>query len=80
MSNNDENDKMNLNSMKITSSNTQRETLLNFDVQIKSPCKKAGQKLSVLTRISKYLVLGQKVLLISSVIKSLLYGYFVRVP
>ena len=27
MSKNDENDKMNLNSMKITSSNTQRETL-----------------------------------------------------
>ena len=86
MSNNGEKDKMNLNSMDITSSNNEKllsafiDKKINFDVQIKSPCKKAGQKLSVLTRISKYLVLGQKVLLISSVIKSLLYGYFVRVP
>ena len=86
MSNNGEKDKMNLNSMDITSSNNEKllsafiDKKINFDVQIKSPCKKARQKLSVLARISSYLIFGQKVLLMTSLIKSLLYGYFVLVP
>ena len=74
--NHDEPDKANLNGTGITCSNNQKllgvltDRKLNFDVHIKSLCKKEGQKFSALTRISSYLALDEVLLLINSVIKS----------
>ena len=42
---------------------------LSFDKHIKSLCRKAGQKLNVLARISNYLTHDQKCLLLNSIIK-----------
>ena len=46
------------------------DSKLNFDSHITSLCKKAGQKLSALARISHYLTQDQKLLLLNSVAKS----------
>ena len=43
---------------------------LSFDKHIKSLCRKAGQKLNALARISNYLTHDQKRLLLNSIIKS----------
>ena len=43
---------------------------MNFHTHIKNICRKAGQKLSALLRISLYLDQGKKVLLYKSMIKS----------
>ena len=56
----DEPDKTNLNSTEITSSSSKKllgviKNYINLDVHIKSLCKKLGQTLSVLVRISDYL-------------------------
>ena len=42
----------------------------NFHIHIKNICRKAGQKLSALFRISPYLDQGKKILLYKSMIKS----------
>ena len=46
---------------------------MNFHTHIKNICRKVGQKLSALLRISPYLDQGKKVLLYKSMIKSQLY-------
>ena len=62
---------LNLNGTEITSDNNEKllgvliDKKLSFDVHIKSLCIKAGQKLSTLARVSSYLTLDQKLLLIS---------------
>ena len=43
---------------------------LTFDSHIKSMCRKAGQKLSALSRISPYLETGKKELLFKNMVKS----------
>ena len=43
---------------------------LTFDSHIKSTCRKAGEKLSVLSRISPYLETDEKELLFKSIVKS----------
>ena len=43
---------------------------MNFHTHIKNICRKTGQKLSALLRISPYLDQGKKVLLYNSMIKS----------
>ena len=43
---------------------------MSFNTHIKNICRKAGQKLSALLRISPYLDQGKKVLLYKSMIKS----------
>ena len=43
---------------------------MGFNTHIKNICRKAGQKLSALLRISPYLDQGKKVLLYKSMIKS----------
>ena len=43
---------------------------LTFDSHIKSMCRKAGQKLSALSRISPYLETDKKELLFKSMVKS----------
>ena len=63
--NHEEPEKIHLNGTEITSSNNEKllavltDKKLSFDVHIKSLCKKAGQKLSALSRISSYLTLDQ---------------------
>ena len=65
-----------LNNNKSASSNEEKllgillESELNFDSHITSLCKKAGQKLSALARISHSLSQDQKLLLLNSVVKS----------
>ena len=65
-----------LNNNEIASSNEEKlfgillASKLNFDSHITSLCKKAGQKLSALARISHYLTQDQKLLLLNSVVKS----------
>ena len=69
-------DTINLNGTKLESSGygkllgilTDRD--LSFDKHIKSLCRKAGQKLNALARISNYLTHDQKRLLLNSIIKS----------
>ena len=72
----DPNQKIILNNNEIVSSNEEKllgillDSKLNFDSHITSLCKKAGQKLSALARINHYLTQDQKLLLLSSVVKS----------
>ena len=74
-------DTMNLNGMKLASSSYEKllgmliDRDLSFDKHIKSLCRKAGQKLNALTRISNYLTHDQKRLLLNSIIKSQ-FSYF----
>ena len=76
ISNHDEPDKLNLNATEITSGNnkiklgTFIDKKLSFDLRINSLCKKAGQKLSALAKISSDLTLDRKFLLINSIIMS----------
>ena len=46
------------------------DSKLNFESHITSLCKKAGQKLRALARISHFLTPDQKLLLLNSVVKS----------
>ena len=84
-------DKINLNATELTSDNNEIQLVvfvdkkLSFDLHINSLCKKAGQKHSALAKISSYLTLDQKLLLINSVMMSQLVtalscGCFVHVP
>ena len=65
---------------KIWESKTQKllgveiERTLNFDEHVKSLCKKAGRKLSVLSRLSSYMTVKQKRILIKSFFGSQ-FGY-----
>ena len=65
---------------KIWESKTQKllgveiERTLNFDKHVKSLCKKAGRKLSVLSRLSSYMTVKQKKILMKSFFKSQ-FGY-----
>ena len=74
--NHDEPDKINLNGRVIANSNNKKllgvfiDKKLNFDVHIKTLCKKAGQKLNALAIISCYVTLDQKYGLNNSGIKS----------
>ena len=69
-------DTINLNGTKLARSNYEKllGILINrdvsFDKHIKSLCRKAGQKLNALARISNYLTHDQRRLLLHSVIKS----------
>ena len=69
-------DTINLNGTKLASSSYEKllgiliDRDLSFDKHIKSLCRKAGQKLNALARISNYPKLDQKLLLIISIIKS----------
>ena len=68
--------KIDLNNNEIASSNEEKllgillDSKLNFDSHITSLCKKAGQKLSALARISHYLIQDQKLLLLNSAVKA----------
>ena len=68
--------KRNINVTENASSNNEKrlgvpsDKKLSFDVHIRILCKKAGQKICVLARISSHLTLDQKLLLINSVTKS----------
>ena len=65
-----------LNNNEIASSNEEKllgillDSKFNFDSRIKSLCKKAGQKRSAFARIKHYLTPNQKLLLLTSVVKS----------
>ena len=67
---------INLNGTKLASSSYEKllgifiDHDLSFDKHIKSICRKAGQKLNALSRISNYLTHDQKRLLLNSIIKS----------
>ena len=50
------------------------ERTLNFDEHVKSLCKKAGRKLSVLSRLSSYMTVKQKKILMKSFFESQ-FGY-----
>ena len=50
------------------------ERTLNFDEHVKSLCKKAGRKLSVLSRLSSYMTVKQKRILMKSFFESQ-FGY-----
>ena len=69
-------DTINLNGTKLASSSYEKllgiliDRDLSFDKHIKSLCRKAGQKLNALARISNYLTHDQKRLLLNSIIKS----------
>ena len=69
-------DTINLNGTKLASSSYENlfgiliDRDLSFDKHIKSLCRKAGQKLNTLARISNYLTHNQKRLLLNSIIKS----------
>ena len=69
-------DTINLNGTKLASSSYEKllgiliDCDLSFDKHIKSLCRKAGQKLNALARISNYLTHDQKRLLLNSIIKS----------
>ena len=64
-----------LNNNKITSSNEEKllgiflDSKLNFESDIDSLCRKAGQKISALARLKNYLTPDQKNLLLNSVTK-----------
>ena len=68
--------KIDLNNNEIASSNEEKrlgillDRKLNCDSHITFLCKKAGQKLSALARISHYFTQVQKLLLLNSVVKS----------
>ena len=65
-----------LNNNEIASSSEEKvlgillDSKLNCDSHITSLCKKAGQKLSALSRVNHYLTQDQKLLLLNSVVKS----------
>ena len=67
-------DTINLNEAKLASSSYEKllgtliDRDLSFDKHIKSLCRKAGQKLNALARISNYLTHNQKRLLLNSII------------
>ena len=69
-------DTIDLNGTKLASSSYEKllgiliDRYLSFDKHIKSLCRKAGQKLNTLARISNYLTHDQKRLLLNSIIKS----------
>ena len=69
-------DTINLNGTKLASSNYEKllgiliDRDLSFDKPIKSLCRKAGQNINALARISNYLTDDQKRLLLNSIIKS----------
>ena len=69
-------DTINLNGTKLASSSYEKllgiliDRDLSFDKYIKSFCRKAGQKLNALARISNYLTHDQKRLFLNSIIKS----------
>ena len=69
-------DTINLKGAKLASSSYEKllgiliDRDLSFDKHIKSICRKAGQKLNALTRISNYPTHDQKRLLLNSIIKS----------
>ena len=79
ISNHDEPDKVNLNATETTSGNNEIQLgvfidkKLTFDLHMNSLCKKAGQKLSALSKISSYLTLDQKFLLINSIMSKFSY-------
>ena len=64
-----------LNNNEIASSSEEKllsillDSNLNCDSHITSLCKKAGQKLSALSRVNHYLTQDQKLLLLNSVVK-----------
>ena len=68
-------DTINLNRTKLASSSCEKlrgiliDRYLSFDKHIKSLCRKAGQKLDALARISNYLTHDQERLLLNSIIK-----------
>ena len=72
---NDPSHKIILNNNEIPSFNEEKllgillDNKLNFDYHVTSPCKKAGQKLA-LARMNHYLIPGQNVLQLNSVVKS----------
>ena len=65
-------DTINLNGTKLPNSSYEKllGMLIDRDNPIKSLCRKAGQKLNPLARISNYPKLDQKLLIIISIIKS----------
>ena len=69
-------DTINLNGTKLASSSYEKLLGIlihrdsSFDKHIKSLCRKAGQKLNVLARISNYVTRDQKSLLLNLIIKS----------
>ena len=65
-------DAINLNGTKLPNSSYEKllGMLIDRDNPIKSLCRKAGQKLNALARISNYPKLDQKLLIIISIIKS----------
>ena len=69
-------DTINLNGTKLASSSYEKllgiliDRDLSFDKHIKSLCRKAGQKLNALARVSNYLTHNQNRLLLNSIIKS----------
>ena len=69
-------DTINLNGTKLASSSYEKllgiliDRDLSFDKHIKSFCRKAGQKLNALARVSNYLTHNQNCLLLNSIIKS----------
>ena len=65
-----------LNNNEITSSNEEKPlgillaSKLNFESHIGSFCKKAGQKINILSRLKNYLTSEKRNILLNSVIKS----------
>ena len=76
LANRSDSDKINLNGTKLASSSYEKllgiliDRDLSFDKHIKSLCRKAGQELNALARISNCLTHDQKRLLLNSIIKS----------
>ena len=76
LGNRSDSDTINLNGAKLASSSYEKllgiliDRDLSFVKHIKSLCRKAGQKLNALARISNYLTHYQKRLLLNSIIKS----------
>ena len=65
-------DTTNLNGTKLASSSYEKllGILIDRDKHVKSLCRKAGQKLNALARVSNYLTHDQKRLFLNSIIKS----------
>ena len=76
LGNREKSDTINLNGKKPASSSYEKllgiliDRDLSFDKHIKLLCRKAGQKLNALARISNYLTHDQKRILLNSIIKS----------
>ena len=70
-----------LNNNKITSSSEEKllgiflDSKLNFESQIRSFCRKTGQKINALSRLKNYLTSDKRNLLLNSAIKSLIWMF-----